>query len=272
MKVLKIATILPLLLLVSGVLWAATQYGEAVIEKGSMTIIREGRTLQFSQANQPVPVNEEDLIRVRAQSSVVLKSRENARVTLGANAVFHVKRWRQREKQGFVRALFGRFRAAVVGLTGGEQFNVKTATATIGVKGTEYRTQVTSRGGTMLIVTHNTVGLHGQRGTEVDVTTGHLSLVVNVNPPTPPAPVPPEVGKQFGDDDLNSPPPNSHTAQDFAGEDGLKRAGIVTDDDLESGRGDGFEPPRGRPPVPDVNIDVNAASEALRRARVRLSF
>ena len=271
MKALKIATILPLLLLVSGVLWAATQYGEATIEKGSMTIIREGHTLQFSEVNRPVPVNELDLIRVRDNSSVVLKSRENATMTLGANAVFQVKQWRKREKQGFVRALFGRFRAAIVGLTGGEQFNVKTATATIGVKGTKYRTQVTSRGGTMLIVTHHIVGLHGQRGTEVNVNTGQLSLVVNVNPATPPAPVPPEVGKKFGDDDLNSPPPNSNTAQDFAGEDGLKRAGIVNDDDLDSGKGDGYVPPP-PPDVPEVDVDVNAASEALRRARVRLSF
>lgn len=272
MKALKTASILSLLLMVSGVVWAATQYGEAVIEKGSMTIIRDGRTLLFDEAGRAVPVNEEDLIRVRDASSVLLKSRENASVTLGANAVFHVKPWRSREKQGFVRALFGRFRAAVVGLTGGETFNVKTATATIGVKGTEYRTQVTSRGGTMLVVTHNTVGLHGQRGTEVDVTNGQISLVINVNPATPPAPLPPEVQNQFGDDDLNSPPPNSSGAQDFPGEDGLKRAGIVDDDDLDSGRGDGYQPPPAPPTIPGVNIDPNAASDALRRARVRIGF
>ena len=143
MKALKIATVLPWLLLAAGALWAAPQYGEAVIGKGSMTIVREGRSLQFETVNQRVPVNEDDLIRVRAESEVVLTSREKATITLGSNSVFQVKPWRARGQSGTVRALFGRFRAAIVGLTGGEQFNVRTATATIGVKGTDYLVQAT---------------------------------------------------------------------------------------------------------------------------------
>jgi FecR protein len=238
MKALKIAAILPALLLTAGVLWAATQYGEAVIQKGAMTVVREGKTLKFDQTGTAIPINEQDLIRVRAESLVELKSRENATITLGSNSVFQVKPWQAEGKTGLLRALFGRFRASIVGLTGGEQFNVKTATATIGVKGTEYRTQVTNRGGTMLVVTHNLVGFHGQRGTEINVDTGHLSLILGINPPTPPIPVPPEVNKEFNDDNLDSPPPNSKRGRRFAGQDSLIEHGVTDKDTLDDSSGD----------------------------------
>ena len=275
MKALKIATVLPLLLLLSGALMAATQYGEATVEQGSMTIVREGRSLQFNTVNETVPVNEEDLIRVREDSRVVLKSRENATMTLGANAVFHVKPWRAKGKTGFVRALFGRFRATIAGLVGGEQFNVKTATATIGVKGTEYLSAITSRGSTMLITTEHDPDFTGQRGPPVDVQPGEMSLVININPPTPPAPVPPEVGQQFGINNLNAPPPNSRRGRNFPGERGLVRSGIVTDDDLDEGKGDGAGggPPGGPPPnAPQIQFDPNAGSGATQIGNVRIRF
>jgi len=275
MKALRIATILPLLMLTAGVLWAATQYGEATIEQGSMTIVREGQTLKFDQVNRSIPVNEEDLIRVRPESQVELKSRENATMTLGSNAVFQVRPWRSRDSSGFVRALFGRFRATVVGLSGGEQFNVKTATATIGVKGTEYHSQVTSRGGTLLIVTDNVVGLRGQRGPEQDVGRGLLSLTLGINPATPRSPVPPGVQQQFGRQNLGSPSPNSSEARDFAGQQSLIDAGVVSQEQVRENQGDSA--PAGTPPAPPApppapTIDPNAGADAARRARVPLQF
>lgn len=273
MKAFKIATVLPWLLIVAGVLSAATQYGEAVIEQGAMTIVREGQTLRFDEANQPIPVNEQDLLRVAEGSQVTLTSREKATVTLGSNAVFHVKPWRSREKSGFLRGLFGKFRAAVVGLVGGEEFNVKTATATIGVKGTEYLTSVTSRGSTMLVVTDDDPEFTGQFGPPVDVNAGQLSLVININPPTPPVPTPPGVERAFNVNNLGSPPPNSPQGKNLPAEDTLVDEGIVSEDDLDEGKGDdafGDRPPRFQTPA--LNFDPNAASNALRRARVPLRF
>lgn len=130
---------------------AATQYGNAVVEQGRMIVLREGKRLTYNQSAERVPVVEQDLIRVQDNSRVVLRPREGTEVTLGANAVFQVKPWQRHEESGFLSALFGRFRAAVVGLTGGERFNVKTATATIGVKGTEYRSAVQTRGLTLTL-------------------------------------------------------------------------------------------------------------------------
>lgn len=273
MKALKIATVLPLLLIVSGALMAATQYGEAVIEEGAMTIVREGQTLSFDELNRPIPVNEEDLIRVRDESRVVLTSREKATMTLGSNAVFHVKPWRSKGKQGFVRALFGRFRASIVGLVGGEQFNVKTATATIGVKGTEYLSAITSRGSTMLIGTDHDPEFTGQSGPPVDVQTGQLSIVININPPTPPVPVPPGVLDQFNPQNLNSPPPNSQRGKNLPAEDELIENGIVTEEDLEEGKGDDFPAPFpvDQPFVPPVNFDSGETGPTL-RGRVPLQF
>lgn len=59
--------------------WAAARYGDAVVEEGTMTIVREGQSLSFKASGQAVPVNERDLVRVRDASRVVLKQRTGRR-------------------------------------------------------------------------------------------------------------------------------------------------------------------------------------------------
>ena len=168
--------------------------------------------------------------------------------------------------------LFGRFRASISGLLGGNNFNVKTASATIGVKGTEYVTQVTNRAGTLVLVRESLVGVQGQRGPENDVRPNQVTVVINFHPSTPPAPVPPEVAQQLVRGGLGSPPPNSPNAGNFAGEKGLLRAGIVTEEDLDEGKGEGrafggfgggfqFDPP---------NFDPNAADNAVNKGRANV--
>jgi FecR protein len=275
MRALKIAAMLPWLLLISGVLMAATQYGEATVEKGAMTVIREGKTLKFEESAKAVPINEQDLIRVRANSLVQLKSREKATITLGSNAVFEVKPWQSHGSSGFLRALFGRFRSVVAGLSGGEQFNVKTATATIGVKGTTNRGQVNNRGGSLLYAEQHTTFLHGQTGGEQEVGQGNVSLTLNFNPPTPPAPAPPAFLQLF-QQNLDSPPANGNEGGNFTGQDILVNNGIVTQDDLDSGQGNGGGEGGGgggqgyTPPA--ANPNPNAGNEATQRAHVPLSF
>src|SRR5262249_46045103 len=43
---------------------AAARYGDAVVEQGSMTIIRDGGAIDFKAGSAVVPVNEKDLVRV----------------------------------------------------------------------------------------------------------------------------------------------------------------------------------------------------------------
>lgn len=271
MKALKFAMVLSALLLTAGLLWAAPQYGEAIVEQGSMTIVREGQTLKFDKVKESVPVNEEDLIRVRADSLVQLKSRENATITLGANAVFQVKPWQAQGKSGFLRALFGRFRSVVVGLSGGEQFNVKTATATIGVKGTENHNQVTSRGGLVSIGVENTTYVLGQTGGEREVPPGFVSLGLNFQPPTAPAPLPPGFANLLNAQNLGSPSPNSPAGQNFVGEELLIAAGIVTRLDLDANKGHGGGEETG-PDKRKVELPRINANAAPQRARVPIGF
>ncbi len=272
MRLAKTALLLPLLLFAAGTLWGQARYGEAIVEQGEMMIVRDGRSLRFDQPGEAVAVVEDDLIRVRPASRVVLRPEERAELTLGANAVFHVKPWQSKGKTGFLRALFGRFRAAVTGLVGGEQFNVKTATATIGVKGTGYNSSVTTRGATLLFVTEDTVGYQGQRGAEVDVNEGFVTLTINISPPTPPAPAPPQVQQQLGPGNLDAPPANSPGGQDFPGEEGLIQAGILTEDELEEGKGDEAEGRGADVFETELFADPGLGSESQRRARVPLQF
>lgn len=272
MKPQLIAFLLTLTLLFGSSALAATQYGNVVIDRGSMTVIREGRSLKYDQPNEEIPINENDLIRVKPNSQVTLTSREKAVITLGGNAIFHVKPWQSKGKTGFMRALFGKFRASIVGLLGGEQFNVRTAAAVIGVKGTEYQSQVTNRGVTLTIVRESVVGFQGQRGPEVDIGEGMISVVININPATPPVSVPPSVAALHGPDNLEAPAPNGPEGGNLAGEKGLIEAGILTEEDLNEGKGVGvlgsipqFTPPR------DI-FDPKDATDAANRGGVQIDF
>jgi hypothetical protein len=208
---------------------AAAKYGDAVVEQGSMTIIREGRSLSFRASGQPVAVNEQDLVRVRENSRVVLQTADKAAVTLGSNAVFHVQPWQQQENRGVFRMLFGRFRATVTGLAGGERFNVKTATATIGVKGTEYSSAVTSGGYTSVLGIESTVENTGSDGVAQPVNPGQVS--VTASPATPAVPAP----QAFIDAmrDLNSPSPWNPQALYLPAMQALIDAGIVSPSALD---------------------------------------
>lgn len=156
MKYFASALVVALLALTASVVTAQDKYGDALLQKGELTVIRRGQNLKFNQANQSVPVFVDDVLRVGADSSVVLKSRDKATISMGANAVFQVKPFEYQEKKGFARMLFGRFRSVIQGLGGQESMNAKTATAVIGVKGTENLTSVRPRGDTMLVGVENT--------------------------------------------------------------------------------------------------------------------
>ena len=137
MNATKITILASFVLILSLPAWGATKYGDASIIKGKVIVLRAGKRLTFDSNDRNVQINHQDVVRLGQDSSMVLSTVEKATITLGSNAVLHVKSWQRREQKGFFRMLFGRMRAKISGLVGNERFNVRSATATIGVKGTE---------------------------------------------------------------------------------------------------------------------------------------
>ena len=177
-KAIKTAALTVLGIALSVPVWGAAKYGDASIQKGKLTVLREGRRLTYDEGDRQVEINHLDVIRVGRDSNVVLSTIEKATITLGSNAVFQVKPWQRKEEKGFFRMLFGRMRAKISGLVGNERFSVQSATATIGVKGTEEVILVNVQGDATLGVTENEVALRGLGGGQLNVLEGSASGVV----------------------------------------------------------------------------------------------
>ena len=243
----------------AGGAWA-DQYGTAVVEAGGITIIRDGRSLSFQASPQPVAVNELDLVRVREASRMVLKTEDHATITLGANAVFQCEPWQTPSKAGVFRMLFGRFRASIAGLAGNERFNVKTATATIGVKGTEYSLAETSLGNTAVLGIENHVTNAGRDGVDQDVGPNQVSVVIAGNPASPSVSAPDLFKREMGN--LNAPNVTSPGARDLPAENSLINAGIVSKDTLDKSK-TGGQPPSAppAPPTPQTPFNIYDAQQ-----------
>ncbi|MDH4225390.1 MAG: FecR family protein [Deltaproteobacteria bacterium] len=230
MKAVKTLSLLMVGLVVSSAAWAG-KYGDAVLEEGKMTVLEQGKKpVVYTASNKSITINMSDVIRMGDNSRVKINTGEKAEVTLGANAIMHVQPWNQRQKAGNMRMLFGRFRAKVSGLVTGEQFNVKTATATIGVKGTEYIAIVSSNGNTTMIPVENVVQLEGLDGLAQDVTPGQISVVVNGQRASAPTKVPGKIHKELTNEKLASPGVESNRANLLPGEVSLLNAGIINED------------------------------------------
>jgi len=208
---------------------AESQYGEAFLEEGKMTVLRDNKPKIFTAEKDKgaITILEKDLIRMSNNSRVRIETREKAQVNLGSNAILQVEAWKQRDKNGNMRMLFGRFRTKVTGLVQGEEFNVKTATATIGVKGTEYICMVAANGNTTMIPVDHVVQLEGLDGLVRDVSPGQISVVVNGQRATPPTQVPKEIRNDLTSQRLDSPSVESHMASSLPGESALVQTGIV---------------------------------------------
>ena len=233
--------------------WGAAKYGDATIESGKMTVLREGKRLVFRTSDQRVEINEEDVLRVGRESKVVLNTREPATITLGSNSVLHVKPWQKRKKRGFLRMLFGRVRASVTTIVGKERLNVRTATATIGVKGTDFTTSVTAQANTSVNVAEGVVGLEGPDGIEVSIPIGQISVVVGLRT-TPPAPTPPEVEAA----PLDAPDPTTPEALELPAQEAIIEAGIFTQEEAEQSS----ETPVAPPEEPEEAEEAAPAEEA----------
>lgn len=131
----KMLVIVSLILALCPAVHGAVRYGEATVQKGNVVVVRNGRMFLFTSANNPVTLFENDTIRTLKNSSVTLYNPDQNRVILGANAVMQLKKWRKQNQSGTIRVLFGKFRARTAALRKRSGLNLRTATATIGIKG-----------------------------------------------------------------------------------------------------------------------------------------
>ncbi len=259
-KAVKFAVLACMGLALSVPAWSATKYGDARIDKGKLIVLREGHRLSFDRNDETVPINHEDVVRLGENSRVVLSTVEKATITLGSNAVLHVKPWQRREQKGFFRMLFGRMRAKITGLMSNERFNVQSATATIGVKGTEETIIVNVQGDSVVGVTENAVQLGGLDGKQLNIPEGRASAVVGGITPQVTFPLQLAVFE-----DLESPIPTSRVAIEVPLKQILLEQGVFTKDQIEQsecGAGEKCElPGAGEDALDDATEDAQDAAQ-----------
>jgi hypothetical protein len=202
-----------------------------------MVVVREGRKISHPAGGTPVAVVVDDVILVQKESRVILHTQDKAVVTIGSNAAFQVRPWESQDRTGNLRALFGRFRVKATELVRGDEFNVKTATATIGIKGTEYTGSVTSQGDAIILVTESTVEVAGQDGVAQPVTPDLISVTLNgKSGSTAPAFVPDEVKNELSGDRLDAPSAISRQASALPAEEALVKSGVISEKDLNESK------------------------------------
>ena len=145
------------------------KYGDAVIKRGSLTIVRQGRSILHNSGGQSIEIQQQDVLRAGRSSQIVLSTVEDTTVTLGSHAVFQIKSWQLKQKSGSLRMLYGKMLFKTRKLQGRRRFRLKTATAVMGVKGTEGNTEVGSTGNTVLVCNTGVCTMQGNQGDEVEV-------------------------------------------------------------------------------------------------------
>ncbi len=143
----KIVIIFASILLFAQSASGLTKYGDATINKGFLIVVRNGQTLRFTDPDQTYEILKHDVLKVGPDSMVTLDTVEKTIVKFGSNAVFQVRPWKQKKKRGYLRMLYGKALVMTKKIfTRKDRFNLKTATAVAGVRGSGYRPRVTSNG------------------------------------------------------------------------------------------------------------------------------
>lgn len=235
MKLIKTLSVFALMVAVSGLAFAApTLYGQAKIDKGSISVAREGKVITHKQAEKPTPIYVDDLILVGPKSKMTLETIEETTITLGSNAAFQVKPWVDKNKKGFFRMLYGKMRAKAKKVVGAQdRFSLKTATATIGVKGTEFVATVTPQGDALVIVEESVVEISGADGKSNNVRPDLVSVVVNGQKSTDAAFIPKELKAELNKG-LDAPQVTSSAARALPAQKSLIKSGIVSKETLVS--------------------------------------
>lgn len=218
---------------------ALTVYGTARIKSGELTVVRNQQESIYVPKDGEVEIRVNDLLRVGRNSFVVLSTREETEIKMGSNAIFQVRPWKSRNKYGYMRMLYGKMNFQTKQLKQRKRFRFKTASATIGVKGTAADCEVGSTGNTGCTGRSGQTEIQGNFGPPQELTTNRMSIVVGNQPASQTIELPPqESGTDQQDDEKTfaKASPTTNTASSLSLESDAVDSGIIDQADLEESK------------------------------------
>ena len=143
--------------------------------------MRDGKRLSFTAGDNSIQILKKDVLRAGKKSLITLNTVQNTTVELGSYAIFQVRPFKISKNTGDLRMLYGKARFKTVGNAKAKsrRFRLRTATAVIGVKGTEWIQQTNSSGTTDTEVIEGIVGISIEMGVEIDVSSGHRAIALS---------------------------------------------------------------------------------------------
>jgi hypothetical protein len=119
----------------------ADPVGRVLLAAGEVFAVREGRQVAL-QFNSPVELR--DVLRTGASSSLQVRFIDESLISVRENSEFAIEEYqfgaKEQEQRSFFQLLKGGFRAVtgLIGRTRHADYRVRAATATIGIRGTDY--------------------------------------------------------------------------------------------------------------------------------------
>lgn len=126
----------------SAALAHAEVVGRVLLAAGDATALREGKPVRLALNS---PIDSKDVLRTGAASALQVRFNDEGMISLRENSEFAIEEYRFGGKEdgserGFFRLVKGGFRAVTgaIGRTQKDNYKVRTQTATIGIRGTDY--------------------------------------------------------------------------------------------------------------------------------------
>jgi len=229
----KIVIIFASILLFAQSASGLTKYGDATINKGFLIVVRNGQTLRFTDPDQTYEILKHDVLKVGPDSMITLDTVQNTIVKFGSNAVFQVRPWKQKKKRGYLRMLYGKALVMTKKIfTRKDRFNLKTATAVAGVRGSRWRPEVTSTGILEIEVLEGKIGITPtySRDVEILVNKGKRSVSLNGIKATEPTAYEPEE-----EPELDSVPPTAKESVEIDNKEFYIENDLADTDEFEEG-------------------------------------
>ena len=179
----------------SGMLMAENEVGTLENEEGLVVIIRGSETEEIEEGDE-VAVFAQDTIQTGEESAALLllgEEDDTDFISLDENTTFQIEEYAvstgEQPTRGKLSVLGGKVRSLVNQAKGKKDIQVKTSSATIGVKGTDFLIEVPNPDVTQVTTFEGIVALQNRLGDvlkEVSISSGFSSMVVAGGTPSSP--------------------------------------------------------------------------------------